>query len=37
MNAPSNNAKMQSYKTLAAKIYFVNTIQQMAILLNETR
>ena len=37
LNAPSNNAKMQLHKTLTAKIYFVLTIQQMAIFLNETR
>ena len=37
LNAPSNNAKMQSYKNLTAQIYFVHTIQQMAIFLNETR
>ena len=34
---PSNNAKQQSYKTLTAQIYFVQTIQQMAFFLNETR
>ena len=37
LNAPSNNAKMQSYKILTAQFYFVLTIQQMAIFLNETR
>ena len=37
LNAPSNNAKKQSYKTLTAQIYFVHTIQRMATLLNETR
>ena len=37
LNAPSDNAKMQSYKILFSQIYFVHTIQQMAILLNETR
>ena len=30
LNAPSNNAKMQSYKTLTAQVYFVHNIQQMA-------
>ena len=28
LNAPSNNDKMQSYKTLTKQIYFVHTIQQ---------
>ena len=37
LNVPSNNAKIQSYKTLTAQIYFVYTIQQMTIFLNETR
>ena len=37
LNAPSNNAKMQLYKTSTAKIYFVHAIQQMANFLNETR
>ena len=36
-NAPSNNAEMQSYKTLTAQILFAHTIQQMAIFFNETR
>ena len=36
LNAPSNNAKLQSYKTLTAQIYFVHTIKQMAIFLIET-
>ena len=36
LNAPSNNAKRQSYKTLTAKIYFVHPIQQRAIFSNET-
>ena len=37
LNAPSNNANMQSYKTSTAQIYFVRTIQQMAIFFKETR
>ena len=37
LNAPSNNAKMQSYKTLTASIYFVHTIQQISVFLKETR
>ena len=37
LNAPSNIAKMQSFKTLTAQIYFVYTIQQMAIFFNETK
>ena len=37
LNAPSNNAKMQSYQNLSPQIFFVHIIQQMAIFLNETR
>ena len=37
LNAPRNNAKMQSYKTLTAQIHIVHTIQHMAIFLNEPR
>ena len=37
LNAPNNNAKMQSSKTSMSKIYFVHIIQQMAIFLNEIR
>ena len=37
LNAPSNNAKMQSNKILTVKIYFVHTIHQIAIFFNETK
>ena len=37
LKAPSNNFKMQSFKTLTTQIYFLLTIQQMGIFLNETR
>ena len=37
LNAPSNNVKMQSDKTLTTQIYFFRTTQQMEIFLNETR
>ena len=37
LNAPINNAKMQSDKTLTPKTYFVHTIQQTENFLNETR
>ena len=37
LNAPSNNAQMQSDKNLTTQIGFVHTIQQMENFLNETR
>ena len=37
LNAPSNNAKLQSYKTLSTQNYFIHTVQQMVIFINGTR
>ena len=36
LKAPSNNAKVQSGKTLTTQIYFFLTIQQMGSFVNET-
>ena len=37
LEAPSNNVKMQSDKTLTTQIKFLLTMQQMDVFLNETR
>ena len=37
LNAPSNNANMQSDKTLTTQTYFFLTIPQIEIFLNEAR